>query len=293
MTRAYLRLDPGFDERKAGYPDGPYAALVACFCLAEYQPQRGRFRSESYLKALLGRRGRHLTYLIEHSDVVALEDGRLYVDGWDEWQEGDRTVQERVERVRAKRAAAGLRRNGSGALSGPGATVSATPGATVPSVAPAHDGATVSATVSATVGRSSRDSLNVQRAEATAVGGGDSRTRAGDDADPAYNLRVWLAAHNAPIRDGDGYHTRLVRYVATDTGKTTADVIAAFERLARDGAKTAKQYVMGAEDLLFPTIKTGNGKTSRSLSDTDFDAGMVGDELALKAPADWFERPGA
>jgi hypothetical protein len=90
---------------------------------------------------------------------------------------------------------------------------------------------------------------------------GASRARAHeDDADPAYNLRVWLAAHNAPVRDGDGYHTRLVRYVATGTGKTTADVIAAFERLQRDGAKTAKQYVMGAEDLLFPTIKTGNGK---------------------------------
>ena len=23
MTRAYLRLDPGFDEHKEGYPDGP------------------------------------------------------------------------------------------------------------------------------------------------------------------------------------------------------------------------------------------------------------------------------
>jgi hypothetical protein len=29
--------------------------------------------------------------------------GELYVDGWDEWQEGDRTVSERVTRIRSKR----------------------------------------------------------------------------------------------------------------------------------------------------------------------------------------------
>ncbi len=29
MTRAYIRLDPAFDERKYDYPDGAYAALVA------------------------------------------------------------------------------------------------------------------------------------------------------------------------------------------------------------------------------------------------------------------------
>ena len=36
-----------------------------------------------------------------------------------------------------------------------------------------------------------------------------------------------------------------------------------------------------AEDALFPVPRTGSGKTARTLSDTDFDAGMVG------AAPDW------
>lgn len=103
MTRAYLRLDPGYDERKESYPDGPYAALIACFCQAELQPERGRFRNERYLRALLGRRGRHVGYLIDHGDLLRLDDGRIYVVGWDEWQEGDWKVGERVERIRNRR----------------------------------------------------------------------------------------------------------------------------------------------------------------------------------------------
>ena len=55
MTRAYIRLDPQFDERKEAYPDGPYRALVACLCLSESQPVRGRFRSMDYLRRLLGK----------------------------------------------------------------------------------------------------------------------------------------------------------------------------------------------------------------------------------------------
>lgn len=103
VVRAYLRLDPAYDERKSDYPDGPYATLIACFCLAEMQPTRGRFRSLRFLKALLAGRGRHVKYLIDHGDLVVLEDGRVYVDGWDEWQEGDWKVGERVARVRNRR----------------------------------------------------------------------------------------------------------------------------------------------------------------------------------------------
>jgi hypothetical protein len=102
MSRAYIRLDPGFDEHKHDYPDGAYAALVATFCLAESQAQRGRFRDLSYLKALLGKRGRWLKYLVEHQDVVVLPNGRVYVEGWDEWQEGDWKVGERVGRIRRR-----------------------------------------------------------------------------------------------------------------------------------------------------------------------------------------------
>lgn len=133
-TRAYLRLDPGFDERKESYPDGPYAAFISVLCLAESQPDRGRFRNVRFLKALMGRRGRQVAYLIEHGDLIEMPDGRLYVDGWDEWQEGDWTVQDRLTRLREKRERAGLRRNGSG------------PRATAPTVAGATPGATDSAT---------------------------------------------------------------------------------------------------------------------------------------------------
>jgi hypothetical protein len=121
MTRAYLRLDPGFDEHKAHYPDGPYAALIGCLCLAESQPDRGRFRSQRYLKALLDKRGRHVEYLIAHGDLVLLPDGRLYIEGWDEWQEGDWKVTERVRRIRGRKH---------GDVS-PDVTVSATPDVTV------------------------------------------------------------------------------------------------------------------------------------------------------------------
>lgn len=104
-TRAYLRLDPGFDEHKESYPDGPYAALITVFCLAESQPERGRFRNARFLRALMGRRGRHLPYLIEHGDIVEIEGGRLYVDGWDEWQEGDWKVQERLAKINGRHEA--------------------------------------------------------------------------------------------------------------------------------------------------------------------------------------------
>jgi hypothetical protein len=139
MTRAYLRLDPGYDERKAAYPDGPYATLIACICLGESQPHRGRFRSERFLRSLLEKRARWVPYLVSHGDLLVLDDGRLYVDGWDEWQEGDWKVMERVERIRNKR------RNKR--------TVDVTVGVTVATVSPPRDalsdsGAVLSAVMS-------------------------------------------------------------------------------------------------------------------------------------------------
>jgi hypothetical protein len=131
MPRAYLRLDPGFDEHKEGYPDGPYAALIACFCQGELQPRRGRFRSERYLRAILGPRAKHVSYLIQHGDLIVLPDGRLYIDGWDEWQEGDWKVTERVTRIRN-------RRHGDVTV---GVTGDVTPAVTVPVTALRQNGA--------------------------------------------------------------------------------------------------------------------------------------------------------
>jgi hypothetical protein len=128
-------------------------------------------------------------------------------------------------------------------------------------------------------GEESREEENLEGRESTSSGLAPARARAGDDADPAYSLRQWLAANGAPVRDGDGYHAKLVRLVATDSGKTCGDVIAAFERLKREGARTARQYVLGAENALFPISSASNGKApARSLSDVDFDAGMIGDQ---------------
>jgi hypothetical protein len=105
MARAYLRLDPGFFEKKVlsqGYPAGAAIALIGVLCLAEHQPDRGRFRNERVLRALLDTYGRWIPYLKEHGDLVVESDGRLYPPGWSEWQEGDHTVAERVRRIRAR-----------------------------------------------------------------------------------------------------------------------------------------------------------------------------------------------
>lgn len=105
MTRAYQRLDPFFFERKAldqSYPAGAFVALVGAINLAESQPQRGRFRNRRVLVALLERYGRWVPELVRRGDLLELPDGRLYVDGWDEWQEGDWKVAERVARIRQR-----------------------------------------------------------------------------------------------------------------------------------------------------------------------------------------------
>lgn len=113
MSRAYLRYSPKTFHDKVvvdGYPPAAFAAFNAVLCLAEEQPERGRFRSERLLRLLLdepeeGVRlgwGKWVRYLIDHGDLVK-QDGRLYVAGWDEWQEGDFTVAERVARLRKKR----------------------------------------------------------------------------------------------------------------------------------------------------------------------------------------------
>jgi hypothetical protein len=107
MARAYLRLDPAFFERKAldqKYPAGAVVALAGAFCNGEHQPQRGRFRNERVLRALLGPYAKWIPYLIAKRDLVRVGE-QLYVDGWDEWQEGDWKVGERVRRIRGRRKA--------------------------------------------------------------------------------------------------------------------------------------------------------------------------------------------
>lgn len=108
MSRAYLRVAPELFERKVveqGYPLPLFAAFVGMLCLAEHQPHRGRFRDVRVLRALLGPAGRWVPELMARGDIVCSGDGTVYVDGWDEWQEGDVTVGERVKRIRTRRRA--------------------------------------------------------------------------------------------------------------------------------------------------------------------------------------------
>lgn len=101
--RAYLRLDPHMADNKADYPDGAYRAFIECLCFAEQQHERGYFRNERLLRVLLDKRSKWIPFLVEHGDLSRQPDGRLYVEGWAEWQEGDHPVAERMRRIRQMR----------------------------------------------------------------------------------------------------------------------------------------------------------------------------------------------
>lgn len=104
QPRLYLRMDPNLDQ----HPDPQ--GMVLLLCAAARQSPRGRFESLSVLERTLGRaRARHFLEPRREGktpDVIRLPDGRYYVDGWDEWQEGDWTVHERVRRLRNRKTVA-------------------------------------------------------------------------------------------------------------------------------------------------------------------------------------------
>jgi hypothetical protein len=56
------------------------------------------------LNSLFGKAA--VTRFYARGDVVSQSDGSVYTIGWDDWQEGDLTVSERVRRTRQKKAAA-------------------------------------------------------------------------------------------------------------------------------------------------------------------------------------------
>lgn len=97
MPRAYLRIDPNLDLTQADP-----GAFIRLLCAAARQPDRGRFRDLALLQRAVGRA--RASVFLSRRDVVRLEDGRYYVEGWDEWQEGDWTVSERMRRMRHRRA---------------------------------------------------------------------------------------------------------------------------------------------------------------------------------------------
>lgn len=95
MPRAYLRIDPNIDQ----HPDA--LGMLLLLCAAHRQPDRGRFRDRTVLSRAVGRN--RVTAMLRRGDVQELGDGRFYVPGWDEWQEGDHTVAERMRRMRDRR----------------------------------------------------------------------------------------------------------------------------------------------------------------------------------------------
>jgi hypothetical protein len=104
MTRAYIKLDPGFPERKEYYPDGPWRALVTLFCYASHQPTPGVFKSEKIAKVLLGKHGRYIPFLLDEKDLVKQRDGSVVVVGWQDWQEGSYpSVAARMEAIEKRR----------------------------------------------------------------------------------------------------------------------------------------------------------------------------------------------
>jgi hypothetical protein len=106
MTRAYIKLDPNFPDRKDYYPDGPWRALVTLFCYASHQPTPGVFKSERLMKVMLGRHARHVAFLLKERDLVPGRDGSLLVVGWKEWQEGNfPSVSARIDAIEKRRRA--------------------------------------------------------------------------------------------------------------------------------------------------------------------------------------------
>lgn len=104
MTRAYHRIDPLMDERKSHYSPAQFGAFLKVQLVAGRQGQRGWFRSVPALRgALPAAYARQIDFLIAENDLQVCGDGRVYVPGWDEWQEGDWTVAERMARLRNRK----------------------------------------------------------------------------------------------------------------------------------------------------------------------------------------------
>lgn len=242
MPRAYIRVVPDLFDRKVlqqKYPPAAAMAFVGCLCLGESVSPRGRFRSIATLKAMLtGPNGegaaysRSVNYLIEHGDLVVNGDGSVYIDGWDELQEGrDNTVSDRVERYR-KRV-----RNGAGNAPVTVGVTRNTETGNGPSRARPRRGSEV---------RGER--LEVRGEPLT-----DSR------ADPEAEALSYLASVGATIQPtGNGFHRRLALLVER---QGSDPVIAALRRATDEGAKSDRQHLFAAEGYLEPITEKRNGKT--------------------------------
>jgi hypothetical protein len=107
--RAYHRVDPLMDENKSHYTPAQFGAFLKVQLVAGRQRQRGRFRSLDALRMTLpAAYARHLAFLVAEGDIKVDDKGVAYIDGWDEWQEGDLTVRDRMAKLRNKRRNGGV-----------------------------------------------------------------------------------------------------------------------------------------------------------------------------------------
>lgn len=95
LPKAYLRIDPNLDSTHPAPGD-----MVALLCAANRQPNRGYFKTEEVARTALGRP--LFTRSVARGDLRKNGSG-YHVDGWDEWQEGDINVGERMRRLRDRR----------------------------------------------------------------------------------------------------------------------------------------------------------------------------------------------
>jgi hypothetical protein len=92
------------DERKGHYTPAQLGAFLKVQLVAGRQTSRGRFRSIAAIRAILpAAYARHIDFLVAEGDLDVLTDGTVYVDGWDQWQEGDLTVKDRMAALRNRR----------------------------------------------------------------------------------------------------------------------------------------------------------------------------------------------
>ncbi len=95
LPKAYLRIDPNLDSTHPAPAD-----MVALMCAANRQPKRGIFKTPELAEKVLGRG--LFRRSVERGDLI-LNGVGVYVDGWNEWQEGDYTVGERMTRLRSRK----------------------------------------------------------------------------------------------------------------------------------------------------------------------------------------------
>lgn len=94
LPKAYLRIDPNLDQTHPAPGD-----MVTLMCAANRQPKRGWFKSAELARIVLGA---GLFRRSSRRGDLVMEGDRMHVAGWDEWQEGDITVGERMRQLRKR-----------------------------------------------------------------------------------------------------------------------------------------------------------------------------------------------